>query len=165
MELKLSKKLHDALNKQVSMELQSAQIYNGMRIYLKELGAYGAIKWMSNQAHEEIEHAEAFINFIQEMDGHVELGALEPVKTVYDSPLAVWEAGLAHEKEITSSILELLKLADKEENYAAQNFLRKFVDEQVEEEDNFRGIIDLWKLAGDSPEAILKVDGILGKRD
>lgn len=165
MELKLSQKLQDALNEQIRMEIQSSQIYNGMRIYLKEFGAHGAIKWMTIQAHEELEHAEAFINFVQEMDGHVELGGLEPVETVYGSPLAVWEAGLAHEKEISSSILNLLKLADEEGNYAAQNFLRKFVDEQVEEEDHFRGIVDLWKLAGDSPEAILKVDGILGKRE
>lgn len=164
MEIKLSKRLLNALNDQINKELQSAQIYNGMRIYLKKLGAYGALKWMEKQVHEELEHADDFINFVQAMDEQVILSNLEGVKTEYESPLAVWEAGLLHEKTISSSIMEILKIAIEEENYPVQNFLRKYVDEQVEEEDNFRGIIDLWKFAGNSPEAIFKVDGILGKR-
>lgn len=164
LELKMSDQLLAAFNKQIQMELQSAYIYNGMRIYLKDLGLPGATHWMTLQTHEEIHHAEDFIDVVQELDEHVELFPMEKVKAQYDSPLAVWEAGLAHEKEITASILEMLQMAIEEKNYRVENFLRKYVDEQNEEEDHFRGIIDLFKMAGDDKAALFKVDGILRKR-
>ena len=65
---------------------------------------------------------------------------------------------------ITESIEDILKIAIKDEHFAAENFLRKFIDEQVEEEDNFRGLIDLVKFAGDDKAALLKIDSILGER-
>ncbi|MDO5038036.1 MAG: ferritin [Tissierellia bacterium] len=165
MKLNLSKKLEKALNEQVRMETESAYIYNGMRLFFKEKGLPGATSWMTHQAHEELKHAEDFIDMILDLDGHVVLGELKEPTTEYKSILDVFEAGLAHEKEISSSILELLDLALEEKNYAVENFLRTYVDEQVEEEDHFRGVIDMVKMAGDDPAALFKVDGILAKRD
>jgi ferritin len=165
MELKLSKKLQDALNKQITFEISSAYLYDGMRLYLKKLGLPGATKWMTLQAHEELHHAEDFIDFMLSMDGDIEIGELPAVSTHYDCPQAVWEVGLGHEKEISASIMEILNLAIEENNYAAENFLRTYVDEQIEEEDHFRSVVDLWNLAGDDKAALFKVDGILGKRE
>ena len=164
-ELKLSKKLEKALNEQITLELQSAYIYNGMRLYFKSLGIPGATKWMTFQTREEEHHAEDFIDFILDMDGEVELGQLTKVTTEYKSILDVFEKGLEHEKEISASILSILDLAIEEKNYAAENFLRHYVDEQLEEEDHFRGYVDLVKMAGDNEAALFKVDSILGKRD
>lgn len=161
----ISEKLVKALNKQINMELQSAYIYNGMRIYLKDLGAPGCTHWMTLQTHEEIAHAEDFINLLQELDQEVALEALDTVKAQYDSPQAVWEAGLKHEKEISASILELLDMAIAEQNYKVENFLRHYVDEQAEEEDHFRGVLDLFEMAAGDKAAFFKVDSILGKRE
>lgn len=162
--MELSKKLEQALNEQVRLELESSYIYNGMRLYLKKRGIPGATSWMTNQMHEEQEHAEDFINLLIQLDGNVELGDIKKQTTEYDSVLAVFEAGLAHEKTITASIEKLLELAIKEKHYAVENFLRHYINEQVEEEDNFRGIIDMFKLAGNNEAAFFKVDSILGKR-
>ena len=164
-QLKLSDKLEKALNEQIRLELESSYIYNGMRIYLKSLGIPGATSWFELQTREEQHHAEEFIDFLLEMDCEVELGQINKQTTKYKGILDVFEKGLAHEKEISASILNLLDLAIEEKNYAAENFLRKYVDEQVEEEDHFRGYIDLIKMAGDNEAALFKVDSILGKRD
>lgn len=164
MKLGLSEKLQQALNEQVTREYEAAWIYNGMRVYLDDLGAYGAKKWMKVQVGEEMEHAQDFIDIILELDGEVKIGSLPEIETKYDSMLAVWEAGLEHEKFISESILNILEIAIEEKNYAVENFLRTYVDEQVEEEDNFRGVIDFLKLAGDDTAALLKVDSVLGKR-
>ena len=164
-ELKLSKKLEKALNEQIRLELESSYIYNGMRLYFKSLGVPGATNWMTWQVKEEQHHAEDFIDFVLDMDGELELGQLNEQTTKYDSMLDVFEKGLAHEKEISASILKLLDLAIEEKNYAAENFLRHYVDEQVEEEDHFRGIIDMVKMAGNNEAALFKVDSILAKRD
>lgn len=164
-ELKLSKELEKALNEQIRLELESSYIYNGMRLYFKSLGLPGATSWMTFQAKEEQHHAEDFIDFILDMDGEVELGQLSKVTTKYDSILDVFEKGLAHEKVISASILNILEMAIEEKNYAAENFLRSYVDEQLEEEDHFRGYVDLIKMAGDNEAALFNVDSILGKRD
>ncbi len=164
--MKLSERLLKGLNEQVTMENESAYKYDGMRLYFKELGSPGAEKWLTVQAHEELSHAEDFINFILDVDGKLEpLGTFEQQPVDYHSYLDVFEKGLEHEKEISASILRLLEIAIEEKNYAAENFLRSYVDEQVEEEDNFRGVIDMIKLAGDDTAALFKVDSILGKRE
>ena len=162
--MKLSKKLEEALQKQVTLEYNAAYVYNGMRIYLDDAQYAGASSWMTKQAKEELEHAEAFINFLDSLDVKAELGKIEEEKTEYDDLLSVLEAALDHEKMITESIEDILKIAIKDEHFAAENFLRKFIDEQVEEEDNFRGLIDLVKFAGDDKAALLKIDSILGER-
>lgn len=162
--MKLSKKLEKALNKQVAMEYEAAYKYNGMRIYLDDFGVPGATHWMTLQTKEEIQHAEDFIQFIKSLDGQVELAGIQAETTKYDGIASVWEAGLAHEKEITKSIEEILALAIKEKNYAAENFLRTYVDEQVEEEENFRDVLQLFELAGKDKAAMFQVDSYLGQR-
>ncbi|MDO5028123.1 MAG: ferritin [Bacillota bacterium] len=165
MELKMSEKLEKAFNDQIRLELESSYIYTGMRMYFQSLGLPGATKWMTIQAEEEREHADLFINFLLDMDAGLELGTLNAQTTQYDSMLDVFEKGLAHEKVISASILKLLEMAIEEKNYGAENFLRTFVDEQIEEEDHFRGYVDLIKMAGDDVAALFKVDSILGKRE
>ena len=162
--MKLSKKLEKALNKQVAKEYEAAYVYNGMRIYLDDFGVPGATHWMTLQTKEEIEHAEDFIQFIKSVDGQVELAEIKAETTEYDGLASVCEAVLKHEKGITKSIEEILALAIEEKNYAAENFLRTYVDEQVEEEDNFRDVLELIQLAGDDKAAMFQVDSRLGQR-
>lgn len=164
--MKLSDKLEKMLNDQVRMELESAYKYEGMRLYFKDLGIPGATSWMAIQVEEEREHAEDFIDFILEVDGKLApIGALEEQPVEYESILDVFEKGLEHEKLISKSIREILDVAMEEGHYAAQNFLRTYIDEQVEEEDHFREQIDLVKMAGDNEAALFQVDHILGKRE
>ena len=150
---------------QVRFEYEAAWIYNGMRIYLDDLGAVGARKWMELQVAEEMTHAQDFIDYIFDVDGEIPaIGGLPEISCDYDGLLSVWEAGLEHEKKVTESICNLLDIAIEEKNYAAENFIRTYVDEQREEEDNFRGVIELIKLAGEDKGAMFRVDNILGER-
>ena len=80
------------------------------------------------------------------------------------NPLEVFEAALAHEKVVTESIRGILEIAIEEKNYAAENFLRKYVDEQVEEEDTFTGLVDQLKWIGDDVAALLQFDKQLAGR-
>ena len=162
--MKLSKKLEKALNDQIKKEYEASYVYNGMRIYLDDANLKGASSWMLKQTQEELEHAEAFVQFVKSLDGQVKLEDIKAQKTEYAGLLEVLEAAYEHEQMITKSIQDLLELAISEKNYAAENFLRKFVDEQVEEEDNFRDLIELVKFVGKDKAGLLKVDGGLGQR-
>lgn len=164
--MKLSKELNDALVEQVRLEYEAAWLYNGMRIFLEDLGAVGATRWMTAQVHEEFTHAQDFINFIMDADGEInQVGGLDATNCDYEGLQDVWETGLEHEKKITRSITDILEMAINEKNYAAENFLRTYVDEQLEEEDNFRNVIELIKLAEDDKGAMFRVDSILGQRN
>lgn len=163
--MELSQRLQDALNEQVRLEYEAAKIYNGMRIYLDDLGAPGAKQWMTKQTYEEMEHAQDFITFILEAGGEVpSLGAIDEVTCKYDGLCDVWRTGLEHEKKISASIRDILEIAIEEKHYGAENFLRTYVDEQIEEEDNFRGVLEMLELTEDDKGAMFRADQILGER-
>lgn len=161
--MKLSDKLLKAFNDQIQKEYDSAYIYKGMEMYFADLGIDGFRHFFKKQAEEEVEHAEKFEKFIWEVDGKVELGALSKPNQKFDSIVDVFKKGLEHEKFVSQSIRDLLAIAIEEKHYAAENFLRGFVDEQVEEEDNFRGIVNILEFAGDDKAAIFKINSILGE--
>ena len=163
--MELSKELNDLLVEQIRRELASAQVYNGMRLYLKDTSYKGAEHWFTVQVFEEILHAEDFINFVYEIDGEVpSIGEIDKVTTEYESMLDVFEKGLEHEFWITESIEACLEQAIADKNYAAENFLRIYIDEQLEEEDNFREQIENLRIIGDNKSAIYKYDEHLATR-
>ena len=71
---------------------------------------------------------------------------------------------LAHEKLVTSLILELYRVADEVGDVAAKVFLNWFVDEQVEEEKVAKSLIDKIDLVGLGGVAIYQLDKELAKR-
>ncbi|HLR21848.1 MAG TPA: ferritin [Tissierellaceae bacterium] len=156
--MKLNNNLQNSLNKQISMELEAAYKYLGIEQYFRERSLLGFAKFFGDHAVEEREHAEDFRTFVEDVDGHVEFNSIEEQPTVYNSALDAFKAALDHEKEISASIRGILKIAIDENNYAAENFLRTYVDEQVEEEDLFRGVLDLVEFAGEDKAALLDVE-------
>lgn len=162
---KLSERLEKAFNDQIQLEYDSAYIYRGMEVFFQDMGAKGITNFFNVQTKEEVEHAEDFTQFVLDVGGHVELEALNKPSTEYDSFLDVFETALEHEKKVTESIRGILEIALEEKNYAAENFLRKYVDEQVEEEDTFQGLVDLLKWIGDDKAALLQFDHKLAKRE
>lgn len=81
-------------------------------------------------------------------------------------PQAKAAAQLALDAEIrtTNQINDLLTLAIAEKNYAAQNFLQWFVNEQVEEEMSADNVVQNLKTAADAPGALFMIDRELGQR-
>ena len=159
--MKLSDGLQKGLNEQIRLEYNSAYIYKGMAMYFADLGLEGFRKFFDDHVKEEIKHANDFINYIVEVDGKVELGALTEVETDFNSILDVFEKAYEHELLISKSIQDLNAQAIEEKNYAAENFLRTYIDEQVEEEDLFLGLKEMVEFAGDDKSAIFQMNGML----
>ena len=63
---------------------------------------------------------------------------------------------------VSKMIDKIVLHAIEEQDFATENFFRIFVDEQVEEEELFGGIVDRLRLAGDA--GLLFLDAQLGKR-
>ncbi len=160
----LDEKIQDALNRQLNAELFSSYLYVSMSAYFESINLKGMANWMRIQAQEEIQHALKFYNFINERGGRVLLTQIEGPKTEWDSPLTVFEDTCEHEAKVTGLINDLVDLAIKEKDHAANAFLQWFVTEQVEEEAIPREIADKLKLAGDNTSVLFMIDQELGQR-
>jgi ferritin len=159
-----SKKLLDAMNEQMKNEFASAYIYLAMAGYFQAEDLPGVANWMRIQAMEELTHGEKFFHFICDAAGRTDLRAIDMPQNSYKSPLDCFKAGLKHENFVTASINNLVNLARKDNNYAAEIFLQWFVTEQVEEEANFSLIIKKLERIGNDGNGLLRLDEELGQR-
>lgn len=160
----ISEKIQEAFNEQINAELYSSYLYLSMSAYFESKGLPGFANWMRCQAQEEVVHAMKFYNFICERGGIVKLKAIDAVPIEWESPLAVFEAGYAHEQKVTGLINSLVDLAIEEKDHASNNFLQWFVAEQVEEEASADQVIQKIKLAGERGGGLFMVDRELAQR-
>lgn len=160
----IGKKMHDAMNEQVKNELESCYIYLSMVAYFHSGNLDGMAHWMRCQAHEEMIHAMKFFDHIIDRGGQVTLLNLRQLKTAWKSPLEAWQDTLEHEKFITSTIHNLVKLSRKENDIASDTMLSWFSKEQVEEESNAEKILKQMEMIGDNKQGIYLLDRDLAAR-
>jgi ferritin len=160
----LTEKMQKALNGQLNAELYSAYLYLSMNAYFKSVNLDGFANWMYYQAQEELEHSMKFYDFVIQRGGKAVLTQIEAPPTEWDSPLAVFEATLAHEQKVTGLINELVEIALGEHDHATNIFLQWFVSEQVEEEESVSGVLEQLKLMGDAQGGLFMIDRELAKR-
>lgn len=152
------------LNEQVGKEIYSAYLYLSMASYFDSVDLLGFAHWMKIQAKEELTHAMKIYDFIYERGGRVELPHIDKPKSSWDSPLNVFEEVLNHERNVTSSINNILELAIQEKDYATMNFLQWFIEEQVEEEAQAEQVLKKLQKLSESPISIYMLDKELGNR-
>ncbi|MGB2807924.1 MAG: ferritin [Sedimentisphaerales bacterium] len=160
----IPKKMEEALNGQLNAELYSAYLYLSMAAYFEFVDLAGFANWMRIQNREEQFHAMKFYDYIIERGGRVTLRRIETPPSDWDSPLAVFEATLEHERKVTGLIDDLVYLARQEKDNASEIFLQWFVNEQVEEEDNVSKVLGQLELIKDSPQALFMMDKEMGQR-
>jgi len=159
-----SKKMVDALNKQINEELFSSYLYLSMAAYFEAKNLKGFSNWMMVQQKEEMDHAMKFYNYINSVGGKVKLHALAEPPSEWNSPLHAFEETLKHEQHITKCINYLVDLAEQEKDRATFNVLQWYVDEQIEEEENDNDIINKLKLVGENGNGMFMLDKELAQR-
>lgn len=160
----MNERIEKAFNEQINEELFSSYVYLAMAAHFENMNLEGFANWMRHQAQEEVEHAMRFFTHINRRGGRVTLKAIGEPPADFGTPLEAFEKALAHEQHITGTINALYELALEEKDYPAQLELQWFIDEQVEEEENTGGVVELLKLAGDNKGALLMLDRELAKR-
>lgn len=159
----MNEKLQNALNEQITAELWSANLYLSMSFYLEKEGFSGMASWMRKQSAEETGHACAIAGYMIKREATPRVDKVDVVPQGWGSPLEVFEHSLEHEKHVSRLIDELVRLASVEKDNATQDFLWKFVREQVEEEASVQNIVTRLKKAGDN--GIFFMDAKLGERE
>jgi len=160
----IKKEMQEELNRQINEELFSAYLYLSMHAYFESIGLKGFANWMMVQYKEEVDHAMKIIRYMHSQGARVKLYELKEPQHEWSSPLDAFEATLKHEQHITERINGLVDLAEKLKDRATYNFLQWYVNEQVEEEENDREIIDKLKLIGDNTNGLFMLDKELAAR-
>ncbi len=160
----MHEKIYKALNHQIKHEFYSSLLYLSIASYFENIPLDGMSSWFRKQAKEEHEHAMKIYQYINDRNLHVEIPAIEQIPFQFHSIQEVFELALAHEKKVTRWIYDIYDLAAAEKDHATHVFLQWFITEQVEEEKNAQDNVDLIKLAGDNPSALLVLDQQFAKK-
>lgn len=160
----LSKKIEEALNAQINAEMWSAYFYLSMSAWCASAGKPGMANWFEVQFREEQDHARILFNYVLQRGGRVVLQQIDAVPTEWESEIDVFEKTLEHEQKVTNLINNLFALTTAENDYATQSMLKWFIDEQVEEEDNVRNIIDNLRMLNGNGYGLFMLDKELAGR-
>lgn len=160
----LSDNLLKELNKQLNFEFYSSNVYLAMAAYCSAESLDGFANFFIVQAEEERFHAMKIYNFINALGKRATITGFDSPNNEYKSVLDAFEQGLGHEKEVTRRFYHLSDMAMNEREHATINFLKWFIDEQVEEEATFDTLIQKLKRIDKDSNAFFMLDAELGKR-
>jgi len=160
----MSKEMADAINEQINAEFYSAFLYLSMATKLEDMTLSGLANWMRVQYEEEVFHAMKFLDHMVERGERVHLKEIAAPQTEWDGPLAMWEAAYEHELKVTGMINDLMSIAVEDKDYASQQFLQWYVEEQVEEEDNTSTIRDKIAMVTEAHGGLYMLDKELAAR-
>lgn len=144
----MKKKVEDICNRQIEREGYSSNLYLAMASWAETKGFSGTAGWLYAQSDEEREHMLKFIKFVNDRGGMAIIPEFKKPPVEYESIQTLFEEVLKHEEFITASINEMVELTLEEKDYATNNFLQWFVEEQIEEESSAKAILDKIILVG-----------------
>lgn len=147
-----------ALVKQIQLEEQSARIYMAMASWCEVKGYPGAAKFLYMHSDEERMHMTKLIKYVNDKGGYAKLQPLEAPESEFESLLEVFEKILKHEEFISEAINDLYETAFTEKDYTSSQFLQWYIEEQIEEESMFKGILDKFRLAGGQSGGLFHLD-------
>ena len=160
----MNNKVRDLLNQQINKELYSAYLYLDFSNYFSRVGLDGFANWYMIQAQEERDHAMLFYTYLQNENQKVTLEAIDKPEADVSSDMAVLEAGLKHEKYVTSLINDIYSAAYDVKDFRTMQFLDWFVKEQGEEETNANDLISKMELFGSDARGLYLLNQELAAR-
>ena len=156
--------MQEALNAQINAEMWSAYLYLSMSMDCAAKGHKGVANWFAIQFREEQDHARIFMTYLLSRDAEVKLSPIAEVRTSWASPLDMFKDTLEHEKKVTAMIHNLAAIAAEDRDFASSNKLVWFIDEQIEEEENARGMIQSFEAVEGNKFGLYMLDKELAAR-
>lgn len=145
----ISPTLTKAMNGQIGNEFGASLQYLSIAGYFQEQKLSLLSKLFFEQSNEEKEHALKFVHYVLDTQGKLEIPSVNAPKSTFSSAEDAIKAALAWEKEVTEQIKGLMDIANKENDYLAQNFLQWFIDEQLEEVNKMDQLLSVIQRAGE----------------
>ena len=158
----LSKNLLQKLNKQVTLEFYSSNLYLQMSAWCDNKGLGGAAKFLRAHAAEEMQHMHKIFDYIQDTGALAIIDAIDKPETKFKDLKEIFEITYKHERMITAHINELVDISLTEKDFSTFNFLQWYVSEQHEEEKLFKSILDKMEIIGLEGRGLFMIDREIG---
>jgi ferritin len=158
----ISEKLSKAMNEQVGRELGASNQYVNIAAYFDAESLPQLAAFFYRQADEERTHAMKFVHYVADAGGKVAVPAVTAPKPDIGSAENAARLSLEWEMEVTRQINSLMEMAIQESDHIAQDFLRWFVTEQLEEVSTMDELLSVIRRAG--ANGLLFVEDYLARR-
>lgn len=159
-----NEKIVRLLNEQIAKEQFAAQLYLSMSAWFSSKDLDGIANYFRVQAKEELFHADKIFDYLNDIGGEIEMGAIDKPENSFKDAEEIFEKALAHEKLVTQSIFNILKVANEIGDYATVSFLQWFVNEQVEEEANASQLLAKIRMVANDSSALYLFNQELAQR-
>jgi ferritin len=157
----ISETLNEAMNRQIGSELAASNQYLKIASYFEGDHLPELASFFFRQADEEREHAMRFVRYILDAGGEVQIPTIPAAPSSIGNAKAAAQMAVDWELQVTKQINGLMDMAIKENDHIAQDFLRWFVEEQLEEVSTMDEMSKVIQRAGDQ---LLLVEGYLARR-
>ena len=158
---RLSKKMQEGLNAQMTKEALASQIYLSYAAWVSGKGYGGIANFLFRHANEERNHMMKFLEYILERGAKVKVEAIPAPPKDPTNIQNCFEQIFEQEVDNTKGIYKLVKMSFDEEDWATWHFMQWFVKEQTEEETLALNLLDKIKISGGanaSGEALYNLD-------
>lgn len=146
----ISNELEAGMNAQIGREFGASLQYVNIATYFDSDNLPQLAAFFYRQAEEEKMHAMKFAHYIVEAGGQVRIPDVEGPKYDFTSAKEAAQAALNWEIAVTDQINDLMDLAIKQNDHIAQEFLRWFVSEQLEEVSTMDTLLSVIDRAGEN---------------
>lgn len=150
----LKEEIVDIINKQVKMEAQSSAAYLAMAAWCDVRGYDNCAAFFFKQSEEERKHQMKFFRYLTDMECDAISPAVGESQHEFSSLRSVFEKALEMEIAVTDSIHDMVRACRKVGDIATEEFLRWFVQEQIEEEYVARRTLELFDVLGEDKIAL-----------
>ena len=148
----------DMLNEQIAKEAHSSAVYLAMASWCDHNGLINSAEFLYTQSTEEREHMLRIFKFINDNGGTAFSPEISNINHDFNSLQEIFETALDQEIQITKSINNIVAKCRKVQDFGSENFLQWFVQEQMEEENQFRRILEMFDLMGTDGIALKLID-------
>lgn len=154
----MKEKVVAAINAQIKAEEEAARLYFAMGNWCEAQGYPGSAKYLYVHAEEERMHMTKLVKYLLDRDAFPKTQAMEAPKNEWNNIQEVFAEVLAHEQKVTALINNLYEICLQEKDHLSSNFLRWYIEEQVEEEGGARAVLDRLELASAAKGGLFHFD-------
>jgi len=159
----LKEEIEILLNNQIKMEAEASAKYLAMASWCDQNGFKHSSEYFLTQSNEERDHMLKIFNYILTVGGAAVSPEIGVVEHDYPSFRNIFESALNSEISVTKSINRIVTASRNVEDYATENFMQWFVNEQIEEEDNARRALELFDVIGEEGTGRYHIDKAIAK--
>lgn len=144
----------DIINKQIKMEAQSSATYLAMAAWCDMNGYDNCADFFYKQSDQERSHQMKFFHYLVDMECSAISPSVGESQHEFDKLRSVFEKTMEMEIAVTDSIHDMVRLCRQVGDIATEEFLRWFVQEQIEEEYIARRCLELFEVLGEDKIAL-----------